>query len=125
MKYLTHQIIWHRWFYVVSLSQVVSLQEEVEPLESDLQERQQQIHTVQLQAEQANELAKVNPFIHFIFVCLSLQEKITSTKQIILYILISNSVSTLFVHGIISLDWCSLFKRRKRRVKYKHHFQQM
>lgn len=46
-------------------SQVVSLQREVELLESALQEQQQRLLTLQVQANQANELAKVSLTVRY------------------------------------------------------------
>ncbi|XP_053293451.1 coiled-coil domain-containing protein 30 [Pleuronectes platessa] len=65
---------------------VVSLQEEVEQVESHLQERQQQIHTVQLQAELANELAKSREaeLNQSIQVCRDLQNSLGAQKRCIL-----------------------------------------
>ncbi|XP_060925163.1 coiled-coil domain-containing protein 30 [Limanda limanda] len=65
---------------------VVSVQEEVEQVESDLQERQQQIHTVQLQAELANELAKSREteLKQSLQVCRDLQNSLSAQKRCIL-----------------------------------------
>ncbi|XP_069391708.1 coiled-coil domain-containing protein 30 isoform X2 [Paralichthys olivaceus] len=62
---------------------VVSLQEEAEQLESDLQEQEQQIHTVQLQAQHDNELAKSREteLNQSIQVCRDLQNKLSAQKR--------------------------------------------